>query len=58
MISLLVHETPLNVRLNAAEIRFAQSKFRMSKHSGEKEKREKPVVQTNSKVTFYIITNL
>ena len=30
----------------------------MSKHSGEKEKREKPVVQTNSKVTFYIATSL
>ena len=43
-ITLQGYESPLNVRLSAAKIRFssifAQSKFRMSKRSGEKEKRE------------------
>ena len=30
----------------------------MSKHSGKKEKRQKPVIQTNSKVMFHIIVSL
>ena len=40
IITLRGHESPLIVRLSAKKIIFAQSKFRMFKHSVEKEKRE------------------
>ena len=54
-ITLLVHETPLNVRPSVAKIRFALC-TQMSKTHQEKE--GEPFVQTNSKVTIYVIMNL
>ena len=52
---------PLNVRLSAAKMRFARSKFRMfhALHIDpwtRKKIRKTSIVQANSKVTFHIIS--
>ena len=49
-----------NVRLRVAKIRFAQWKFSLCPNTAARKKRGKgkPVVQTNSKATFHIITSL